>query len=211
GGGRSAQDVLDKNLADWCRDRGADDIVASIWPHGVPVARVTPGVEADSLEQHAARGFFESVSHPITGTQLHIGYPVGLERGPRRMHRSPAPTLGEHNEAVFCGLLGMTGDELRQLAAEALIRTPLLGPPRTRCLTGEAGWTGPGDYGSHMELTEALYTTRAMRRITDQPIAQDVQARILDAAIRVPSAGNTQRWRFLVVDDPDVKAQLGPI
>jgi nitroreductase len=62
-----------------------------------------------------------------------------------------------------------------------------------------------------MELREALYTTRAMRRITDRPIAQDVQARILDAAIRVPSAGNTQRWRFLVVDDPDVRGQLGPI
>jgi nitroreductase len=62
-----------------------------------------------------------------------------------------------------------------------------------------------------MDLREALYTTRAMRRITDEPIAQDVQARILDAAIRVPSAGNTQRWRFLVVDDPDVKVQLATI
>lgn len=62
-----------------------------------------------------------------------------------------------------------------------------------------------------MELREALYTTRAMRRVSDTPIPQDVQARILDAAVRAPSGGNAQNWRFLLVDDPDVKAQLGPI
>lgn len=62
-----------------------------------------------------------------------------------------------------------------------------------------------------MELREALYTTRAMRRVTDQPIAYDVQARILDAAVRAPSGGNAQNWRFLLVDDPAVKAALGPL
>ena len=62
-----------------------------------------------------------------------------------------------------------------------------------------------------MELREALYTTRAMRRVSDKPIPQDVQARILDAAVRAPSGGNAQHWRFLIVDDPAVKAQLGPL
>ncbi len=62
-----------------------------------------------------------------------------------------------------------------------------------------------------MDLHEALYTTRAMRRVKTDPIAYDVQERILDAAIRAPSGGNAQMWRFLLVDDPDVKAKLGPI
>ena len=62
-----------------------------------------------------------------------------------------------------------------------------------------------------MDLREALYTTRAMRRITDQPVPESTQARILDAAVRVPSAGNTQTWRFLLVDDADVRQQLGTI
>jgi len=62
-----------------------------------------------------------------------------------------------------------------------------------------------------MDLHEALYTTRAMRRVTSDPIPEDVQARILDAAIRAPTGGNAQSWRFLLVDAPDVKAQLGPI
>jgi len=62
-----------------------------------------------------------------------------------------------------------------------------------------------------MDLHEALYTTRAMRRVRPDPIPLDVQARILDAAIRAPSGGNTQDWRFLLVDDPAVKAKIAPL
>jgi nitroreductase len=62
-----------------------------------------------------------------------------------------------------------------------------------------------------VDVYEALYTTRAMRRIKPDPIPLDVQQRILDAAIRAPSGGNTQNWRFMLVDDPGLKAQLGPI
>ncbi|MGE0796656.1 MAG: nitroreductase family protein, partial [Acidimicrobiia bacterium] len=43
-----------------------------------------------------------------------------------------------------------------------------------------------------MDVYEALYTTRAMRRLRPDPIPLDVQARILDAAIRAPSGNNTQ-------------------
>jgi len=62
-----------------------------------------------------------------------------------------------------------------------------------------------------MDVREALYTTRAMRRVTSEPIPFDAQARILDAAVRAPSGGNTQHWRFLLVDSPEVKARIAPI
>ena len=60
-----------------------------------------------------------------------------------------------------------------------------------------------------MDLHQVLYTTRAMRRLKPDPIPYDVQARILDAAIRAPNTG--EQWRFILVDDPAVKAQLGPL
>lgn len=62
-----------------------------------------------------------------------------------------------------------------------------------------------------MELYEALYTTRAMRRLKPDPIPPEVQARILDAAIRAPSGGNTQRWRFLLIDDPAFRTRIAEI
>ncbi len=66
--------------------------------------------------------------------------------------------------------------------------------------------------GSHvMDVYEALYTTRAMRRVKPDPIPEEIQKKILDAAVRAPSGGNMQNWRFMLVDDPAVRAQLGPI
>ena len=62
-----------------------------------------------------------------------------------------------------------------------------------------------------MELHEALYTTRAMRRVRPDPVPYEVQARILDAAVRAPSGGNQQNWRFLLLDDPEKKAALAPL
>lgn len=58
-----------------------------------------------------------------------------------------------------------------------------------------------------VDLYEALYTTRAMRRLRPDPIPLDVQARILDAAIRAPTEPDARR--FLLVDDPELRRQLG--
>jgi nitroreductase len=62
-----------------------------------------------------------------------------------------------------------------------------------------------------VDIYEALYTTRAMRRVRPDPIPIEAQQRILDAAVRSPSGGNGQNWRFLLVDDRDVIARLAPI
>ena len=50
-----------------------------------------------------------------------------------------------------------------------------------------------------------------MRRVKPDPIPVEVQQRILDAAVRAPSGGNSQNWRFLFVDDPELRGKLGPL
>ena len=62
-----------------------------------------------------------------------------------------------------------------------------------------------------MELFEALYTTRAMRRLKPDPIPDDIVAKIIDAGIRAPSGGNVQAWRFMTVTDHDTVAKLGEL
>ncbi|SNT62501.1 Nitroreductase [Actinomadura meyerae] len=62
-----------------------------------------------------------------------------------------------------------------------------------------------------MDVHEALYTTRMMRRMRPDPVPLETQCRILDAAIRAPNGGNTQRWHFLAIDDPDHKARLAEL
>ena len=60
-----------------------------------------------------------------------------------------------------------------------------------------------------MDIYETIYTTRSMRRLKPDPIPYDAQARILDAAIRAPHIG--EGWRFILVDDPQIKSQLAPL
>lgn len=55
-----------------------------------------------------------------------------------------------------------------------------------------------------MDIHQALYTTRMMRRLRPDPIPLETQARILDAAVRAPNGGNTQRWHFVAVDDREL-------
>ena len=62
-----------------------------------------------------------------------------------------------------------------------------------------------------MDIEEALYTTRAMRRVRPDPVPSEVQEKILDAAIRAPTGGNAQNWRFLLVDDAEVISRIGPL
>jgi nitroreductase len=60
-----------------------------------------------------------------------------------------------------------------------------------------------------MDLNEALYTTRAMRRVSSDPIPDDVIKVMMDAAIRSPSGGNSQNWRWITVTDRDTIATIG--
>ena len=60
-----------------------------------------------------------------------------------------------------------------------------------------------------ISLFEAIYSTRALRRLKPDPVPEDVLFQLLDAAIRAPSGQNAQDWRFILVTDRDLMAKLG--
>jgi nitroreductase len=60
-------------------------------------------------------------------------------------------------------------------------------------------------------LFEAIYSARSLRRLKPDPVPNELIDRVLDAAIRAPSAGNAQSWAFIVVRDADIRHQLGLI
>jgi nitroreductase len=60
-------------------------------------------------------------------------------------------------------------------------------------------------------LFDAIYSARALRRLKPDPVPAEIITRILDAAIRAPSAGNTQNWAFIVVRDGELRRRLGMI
>jgi nitroreductase len=60
-------------------------------------------------------------------------------------------------------------------------------------------------------LFEAIYSARSLRRLKPDPVPEELITKILDAAIRAPSAGNAQNWAFVVVRDPEQRRRLGAI
>lgn len=59
-----------------------------------------------------------------------------------------------------------------------------------------------------MDVFEAIYTTRAMRRLKPDPVPEELIWKVLDAAIRAPSGGNRQPWNFIVIRDPEKKRRI---
>ena len=58
---------------------------------------------------------------------------------------------------------------------------------------------------STTDLFEAMYTARAIRRFTSQPVPDDLILKVIEAGTMAPSAANVQPWQFVVVRDPQTK------
>ena len=54
-----------------------------------------------------------------------------------------------------------------------------------------------------MDVYEAIYTTRAMRRLSSNPVPDEVLSKLFDAAIRGPSSGTQQKFRFVCITDEE--------
>lgn len=84
-------------------------------PFGIP-ASAKMLVESEHLK---ARGYFVEVDHPMTGKIVYPGAQVKMGELPYRLNR--APLLGEHNEEVYCGRLGLSKDDLVRLREQGVI------------------------------------------------------------------------------------------
>src|SRR6476660_280768 len=64
---------------------------------------------------------------------------------------------------------------------------------------------------AELDVLEAIHTARALRKLKPDPVPEEVITRILDAAIRAPSAGNAQNWIFIVVRDDEQRHALAGV
>lgn len=122
--GRHAdEDRLQRELAAWAGSLSAADIVARLVAAGVPVAAVTAPHRTGEHDQLRARGFIETVDHPVVGPARYFGLPARFSAGPARVQRTAAPTLGQHNEQILRGELGVSATEYETLRRDGVIGT----------------------------------------------------------------------------------------
>ena len=108
---------LDENIAAWTRNHTADEAARLLQEHGVAAMPVM-NIEDQFLDPHLReRRAYESVDHPRLGTEWIYGMPWIFSETPGEI-RTAAPLLGEHNQYILCGLLGLTHDRLEVLEAQ---------------------------------------------------------------------------------------------
>jgi Nitroreductase len=61
------------------------------------------------------------------------------------------------------------------------------------------------------EYLEFLKSRRSIRRFKPEPPPKELILKAIDTARYAPSAKNSQPWRFIIVDDPDLKNKLASI
>src|SRR6185437_1554630 len=97
-------DAFDRVLADWTGMHAPDEVVEELVRRGVPAERLLTSDRMYDVEQLDARGYYEELVHPITGRNRFPGWPFRIAPGPVRHHRTPSPTLGQHNDEVLQSL-----------------------------------------------------------------------------------------------------------
>lgn len=60
-----------------------------------------------------------------------------------------------------------------------------------------------------MDTLDAIYGRRAVKHFDpDHEMTDEEKTKLLEAAIQAPTSFNIQHWRFVVVDDPELRKQI---
>lgn len=110
-------DEIDKLIAAWTARRPASEAVRTLRAAQLAAAAVTDASSLLSDPHLLARGFWETVDHPVVGEFLCTGMPFTFVGKPRRWVRRVAPLYGQHTSEVLDQVLGRRPDELTELRA----------------------------------------------------------------------------------------------
>ena len=66
--------------------------------------------------------------------------------------------------------------------------------------------TDIADIGEEVPLLEGIRTTRAIRRLSSEPVPPELIRKVVEAGTFAPSGGNRQPWSFIAVSDPARRA-----
>jgi crotonobetainyl-CoA:carnitine CoA-transferase CaiB-like acyl-CoA transferase len=114
------QDELDAIIEEWTNERDHYQVMDSLQRAGVMAGAVLNPKEVVEDPHLSERGFYEVITHPEAGTYPYAGMSWKLSKTPGRI-RMPAPCLGEHNDYVYSEILGMSEEEVAELAEEEII------------------------------------------------------------------------------------------
>jgi len=114
------QDELHERIGRWIATKTLAEALVALEEGGVPASPVNSIAHIVADPHIAARGNLIRVPDATLGELVQPGITPKLTATPGSVRRG-APTLGEHNEAIFCDLLDISPSELDDLRARGVV------------------------------------------------------------------------------------------
>jgi CoA:oxalate CoA-transferase len=111
---------VDALMAPWLRARDKAAIFGETQTQRIPAGPVNTMKDVVEDAHLHSRQYFVTVERSDTGPLTYPGAPYRLSQTPWAMRR-PAPCLGEHNEEIYGGRLGVSREELLLLGQTGII------------------------------------------------------------------------------------------
>lgn len=120
------QDEIDGRIQSWTVNRAKLEVMDFLTKKGITAGAVLNNAEVYADPNTRERNFWNVIEDPDAGVRTYPGRLWKLEETevPPRAH---SPCLGEHNDFILGGLLGLTKDEIDELKREYIIGTTPLG------------------------------------------------------------------------------------
>lgn len=109
-------------VAEWSRNMTTEEALTALRKKKVPCDPVLEVKEVLEDPQLKSRGMIQEIEHPLnprTGA-LTAGFPIRFSELPAP-NPGPSPLLGQHNEEVYMGLLGLSREEMEELKKQNVI------------------------------------------------------------------------------------------
>ncbi len=113
-------DEVERLIQPWLEGHEVEEIFSSAQEWRIPFAKVLDIDELMEDPQYESRGFFVEIEHPLAGRLPYPGAPFRMSQTPWQVVR-PAPLLGEHNDEVYLGRLGLSKEEMARLREGGVI------------------------------------------------------------------------------------------
>ncbi len=114
------QKELDRHIGFWCAERTAAQAFKAMRGNGVPSGIVKSPEEMHRDPQLRHRGHYRVLTHPTMGERTYDSPAFRLSKTPGELTKA-APLLGEDNERVLKGTLGLSDEEYTELLMEGVL------------------------------------------------------------------------------------------
>lgn len=113
-------DVVFDFISQWTKDYTRAELGELAKRYHLPAASVNTPEDLMKSEHLKVRGFFQEIDHPVAGRWKYPSTPYIFSDTPWRC-KYPAPLLGQHNEEIYCNLLGYSKEDLVRMTANGVI------------------------------------------------------------------------------------------